>query len=670
MELWGEALAAGSIINRDGRMLRFFSLFLFFGFLNINPLVSSPVAAASKPNIENYGQLPKVRAFSISPDGRHFAYVARGEDNDLFYVLDSSSLKVVFASNITNVKARATEFITNKHVLIRASDTLRTQGYKGRREHSGALVYNLETGKVKLLLKGTRGIHPAQTGLGRIVGMNPEDESVFMPAFAIGTNPRYNLYKVNLNTGKGRLYSKGNKNTIDWFMDAQGNVLAREEYDEDEQLHSIHSRYSGQWQTIYSLNTSVPKISVQSVAKDGRWLLFIDNNNNRNALFSMDLLDGEVFGPEYESQDAEIDNLLVDINRQLQAVIYSGFKPSYEFVEQEFNQLFDRLALSFPSSSVHFESWNQDKTAIIILVSGGDAPGTYYLFDTEKVKLKRLVTQYDVDAIGEIKAIRYPARDGLKIPALLTLPPGDDDKKNLPLIALPHGGPESYDQIGFDWMAQYFAAKGYAVLQPNFRGSTGFGNKFRLAGYGRWGAEMQNDVSDGIAALAASGYIDPERVCIIGGSYGGYSALAGGAYSPELYRCIVSINGVSDLPRMLKSEKRRYGKDHWVVSYWSRIIGNSKTEIDKLKSISPVHFAADFKAPVLLLHGRDDTVVPIKQSDIMYKALRRADKSVELIRLKGEDHWLSSSATRLQLLTEIDQFLDEYNPVRVKVASQ
>lgn len=651
-------------------MVKILSLFLCVSFLSINPLVSSPVTAASKPTIEQYGQLPNVRALSISPDGKHFAYVARGADNDVFYVLDSTSLKVVYGSNITRIKARSTEFVTNKHVLLRASDTLRTEGYRGRREHTGAFVYSLETGKIKLLLKGTKGIHPAQTGLGKIVGMSSDGESVFMPAFATGSNPRYNLYKVNLNTGKGRLHTKGNKHTIDWFMDAQENVLAREEYNEDEQHHTIHSKYSGQWQTIYSLNTRVPKISVQSMAEDGRWLLFVDSNNNRNALFAMDLLDGEVFGPEYESEEADIDNLIVDINRQLQAVVYSGFKPSYEFIEEELNQLFDSLSLSFPASSVHVESWNEDKTAIIILVSGGDAPGSYYLFDTVKLKLKRLVTQYQVSEIGEIKAIRYSARDGLKIPALLTLPPGDSDKKNLPLIALPHGGPESYDQIGFDWMAQYFAAKGYAVLQPNFRGSAGFGNKFRRAGYGRWGAEMQDDVSDGVAALAASGYIDPEKVCIIGASYGGYSALAGGAYSPELYRCVVSINGVSDLPRMLKSEKRRYGKNHWVVSYWNRIIGDSETEVDKLKSISPVHFAANFSAPVLLLHGRDDTVVPIKQSDVMYKALKRADKPVKLTRLKGEDHWLSGSSTRLQLLGEIDEFLDEYNPVTPKAVSQ
>ena len=151
----------------------------------------------------------------------------------------------------------------------------------------------------------------------------------------------------------------------------------------------------------------------------------------------------------------------------------------------------------------------------------------------------------------------------------------------------------------------------------------------------------------------------------MGASYGGYSALAGGAFSPELYRCVISIAGVSDLPRMLSWEKSRYGRNHWVVSYWEKIIGESKSEREKLKAISPTNFADNFQAPVLLIHGRDDTVVPIRQSKEMYKALKKADKAVELITLKGEDHWLSSSETRLALLKEVDQFLQKHNPAGV-----
>lgn len=173
---------------------------------------------------------------------------------------------------------------------------------------------------------------------------------------------------------------------------------------------------------------------------------------------------------------------------------------------------------------------------------------------------------------------------------------------------------------------------------------------------------MQDDVSDGVKALIKFGYADPDRVCIVGSSYGGYSALAGGAFSPELYRCVVAVNGVSDLPRMLGDEKRRHGSNHWVVSYWTKVIGDSKHELEKLKQLSPANFAAQFQAPVLLIHSKDDTVVPIRQSRIMKRALKKAGKPVELISLKGEDHWLSVSASRRAMLKAIDRFLDVHNP--------
>ena len=228
---------------------------------------------------------------------------------------------------------------------------------------------------------------------------------------------------------------------------------------------------------------------------------------------------------------------------------------------------------------------------------------------------------------------------------------------------LPHGGPESYDSIGFDYMAQFFAQKGYLVIQPNFRGSTGFGYHFRDAGRGKWGREMQDDITDSLAHFVEAGVADPERACIVGFSYGGYAALAGGAFTPDLYKCVIAGAPVSDLPMMLNQERRDHGSDHWVVAYWKRVIGDSRKERELLKDVSPANFAESFQAPVLLLHGDDDTVVPIAQSRRMEARLKRADKQVEFVRLKGEDHWLSIAETRIQALEAMGSFLDKHLPV-------
>jgi dipeptidyl aminopeptidase/acylaminoacyl peptidase len=262
-----------------------------------------------------------------------------------------------------------------------------------------------------------------------------------------------------------------------------------------------------------------------------------------------------------------------------------------------------------------------------------------------------------VTAAAEMQAISYPAADGLTIPGFLTLPAGSG--KDLPLIVLPHGGPAYADTLDFDWWSQALAAQGYAVLQPNFRGSI-LNSNFLQAGFGEWGRKMQTDLSDGVRYLARQGTIDPKRVCIVGASYGGYAALAGVSIESGVYRCAVSVAGISDLRRFRK----------WTIAnqmghsqrYWDRFMGTADQNDPALIAISPIEHIAAVTVPVLLIHGRDDTVVPFEQSDVMLSALQRAGKPVTLVTMKHEDHWLSRSETRLQMLRATVDFLKVNNP--------
>jgi dipeptidyl aminopeptidase/acylaminoacyl peptidase len=269
---------------------------------------------------------------------------------------------------------------------------------------------------------------------------------------------------------------------------------------------------------------------------------------------------------------------------------------------------------------------------------------------------------YDgVETALETKRITYEAADGLKIPAYLTLPAGKPASK-LPLIVLPHGGPAYRDTADFDWWTQALAAQGYAVLRPNFRGSTTT-QSFMTAGYGQWGRKMQTDLSDGVRYLAKQGTIDPARVCIVGASYGGYAALAGVSLDPGVYRCAVSVAGISDLKQMLKWEKQREsGGDHVGTRFWNRFMGVTGPDDPSLDAISPIKHLDRVNVPVLLIHGKDDTVVAYEQSEIMLKALKKANKPVELVTLKKEDHWLSRGETRLQMLKSSMAFIEANNP--------
>ena len=257
------------------------------------------------------------------------------------------------------------------------------------------------------------------------------------------------------------------------------------------------------------------------------------------------------------------------------------------------------------------------------------------------------------------KPVRFKARDGLELTGYLTTPRGREPKA-LPLIVFPHGGPAARDTPGFDWWAQAMASRGYAVLQVNYRGSDGLGEPLLAAGYGQWGRKMQTDLSDGVRALAERGVIDPKRVCIVGASYGGYAALAGAAMDPGVYRCAASFGGLSDLGRFVSWSRAKAGPE--AFRYWTRFMGAESDRAAVLAEISPVAHVDKVTIPILLIHGKDDSVVPLEQSQIMADALRKAGKPVELVVEKGEDHWLSRGETRLAMLQATMAFLEKNNP--------
>jgi dipeptidyl aminopeptidase/acylaminoacyl peptidase len=255
--------------------------------------------------------------------------------------------------------------------------------------------------------------------------------------------------------------------------------------------------------------------------------------------------------------------------------------------------------------------------------------------------------------------VSYKAADGLAMDGVLTLPPGRDPK-GLPVVVLPHGGPSADNRVEFDWWAQAFASRGYAVFQPNFRGSTNRGDAFRRAGYGEWGRKMQTDLSDGLAELGRRGIVDPSRACIVGASYGGYAALAGVTLQQGVYRCAASVAGVADINLMYDTDVRESGNSRMTWKSLREALGDPKG----YAAISPRRFAARADAPILLVHGRDDTVVPLRQSQVMADALKDAGKPYELVVLAGEDHWLSRGETRKQMLAATVAFVEKNNPAR------
>jgi len=333
--------------------------------------------------------------------------------------------------------------------------------------------------------------------------------------------------------------------------------------------------------------------------------------------------------------------------------------PVYRYFDERREALQKGLEQAFPGLSVHAVSTDVAGDKMVIETVGPRTPASYYLFDRNTHRATAIVASYpdlDTTALGEVRQYDYPARDNLHIPAYLTLPPGRE-AHDLPLVVLPHGGPDARDDMRFDFVAQFLATRGYAVLRPEFRGSRGFGRPFTVAGLHQWGLKMQDDISDGVKKAISDGIADPKRVCIFGASYGGYAALAGATVTPELYACVISFEGISNLPDMMGYEKRQFRVDITNGSFTTTRIGDIFMDSAQLDATSPALHADRVSAPVLLLHSELDVTVPIEQSEMMEAALKKAGKKVQFVRIPGDDHYMSLEPTRLRVLQEVEKFL-------------
>jgi dipeptidyl aminopeptidase/acylaminoacyl peptidase len=338
-----------------------------------------------------------------------------------------------------------------------------------------------------------------------------------------------------------------------------------------------------------------------------------------------------------------------------------GDEKRYQFFDPQDQKVWSAISAAYPGSSVTLQSVSDDRRKFVVRVDSPTDGPAFSLVDLNTGKAKWIGDEYlglKPADVAPARSISFKARDDLDLTGYLTLPQGRDQKK-LPLVVLPHGGPAVRDEPGFDWWSQALASRGYAVLRVNYRGSTGFGWDFQSQGFGQWGRRMQTDLSDGVRYLASQGVIDSARVCIVGASYGGYAALAGAMLDPGVYRCAASVSGPADLRRMIDWENGRQGRQGIASErYWLRYMG----AYESLGDISPAEHADKITIPILLIHGKDDTVVPFEQSEMMADALRKAGKPVEFVALKGEDHWLSRGDTRLQMLQAVTAFLEKNNP--------
>ncbi|MET0308464.1 MAG: S9 family peptidase [Sphingomonas sp.] len=466
--------------------------------------------------------------------------------------------------------------------------------------------------------------------------------------------------EVDVSNGKHKRVLPGREGVFNWFADAKGVVRMGVGGTLDGRTRRVVYRESerASFHVIDRAKSFRDGLTIPTLFLDqpNKALVVADDEQGFSALYELDLATMARGKQLFASKGYDIGGLVGDgTGAGYLGVRVNEDKPAIRWTDPAIEAMHKAVAAGIKGGEPRIVSLSRDRKTAIVQVGGPSAPGAYFLYRSDDGSMLRLSTSnttIGLKLMHPVKTIRYKARDGLEIAAVLTLPRGKTGK--LPLIVMPHGGPYARDSEEWDWWAQFLADRGYAVVQPNYRGSSGYGTSFAAKGEGQWGLAMQDDLNDAVTALADLGIADPGRVCMVGASYGGYAALRAAQRDGKLYRCAVSYAGVSDLNRMISYDSAFLGSES--RKDWLR------AQAPDFKQISPLFHPEQFSIPVLLVHGKKDRVVPINQSRVMVDKLKEAGKNVTYIEQPEADHHFTRSQDRLEFLKALEVFLAKYNP--------
>ena len=641
-------------------------------------------AAASPPPAEAFASLPAIRDVTLSPGGQMLAYFDSSAGDPRVVMFDIAAKKIVHILALeAGMTFRKLHWNDDSTLLYELSMSVVTPSRRGPHEDPDIQreIYRIYATDVsnptpRLMLKSDMELAYV-TGVTVLKWRTSKPHTMIIQTYnwsergmggfdalrGKGSTWARSVYEVDTQTGKGTLLDIGDPYTTRYAVDADGKLLARDEWNIDAQTYDVIAKRGGTWSKIYSEKRRDPLKMLEPTADaTGVWLLGADTDG-RVKVWSLPL-DGSPRKVAFEDPQSDVNRVTIDDTGALQAV---WLGPSYDhpiWFDKADEQRRAAMLSPFPNLKVDFLSHSDDNHLQILSTSGAASPPVFYLIDLKSHRASIVGSEYpalDGVKLGKVVSFDYKAHDGTDIPGYLTLPP-EAPSAAPPLIVLPHGGPDARDDMTFEWLRQYLATRGYAVFQPQFRGSWGFSEAFRSAGDRQWGLLMQDDITDGVHALIDKGQADPNRICIVGYSsghgYAGYAALAGAAFTPDLYQCAVSINGISDLPTFLDFEAQRAGADSSSVAYWHTHLGERGDP--NVMGRSPARAIDRFKAPVLLIYSAHDSVVPIDQSTHMAEAMRNQARHVKLVELPDEDHGLSHTVTRVKALEEMTKFLHDH----------
>ena len=615
---------------------------------------------------EVFGSPPLIGTVKISPSGEKIAMYATLDNGDSAILIrdltKNEPLKPITSSDNKSLKLLSFNWFDDEIIL--ASAWLAQDLYNTKADYTRLLRVNVDGSGFEPLFKKRHfkdlPLRWEEFNQTRIIDWLPDDDENILVMLRMSNARSPDVVKLNVKKNSIKTVKKGVAGVGSWMTDEDGRVRIGNTYDRNRSAGSIIFQEEGstKWRTIWDYSSfGEDSVSVLGFGKEPNKVWYEAYKDGRVAVFSADISKQNI-EPElvYSHPKRDVETYL-RYRKDKKDPIGIGFRDeNFHHVtwDKEAADFEKSIYALFPDKEVYFGGTSDDRNRYIIFVENSSTAGSFYLGDKKLGTLDLVAHSYPALAnkvLPAKKAFFYKARDGLEIEAFLTLPEGKD--KNLPTIIFPHGGPIAADgEKGFDYWTSFFSNRGYAVVQMNFRGSTGYGFDFMKAGLGQWGGQMQKDVEDATYWAIKEGIADPDRICIVGGSYGGYAALMGAATS-DLYQCSVSFAGVSDLLYLLDGS-RRYGGEETL-----RIMLGDKSRTE-LKEISPVNLADQIKIPVLLVQGDDDSRVLLKHGEAMRDALEEAGVDYIYIQQEDSDHFLTLKRNRLQFFEETEKFLKRH----------
>ncbi len=637
--------------------------------LFVTSSVSAQAPAAATPakvdaiSVASFAAAPMMEAPDLSPNGKWVAakVAINGRQMLAMYNLfDAAAKPTVIGLDGGKVDADSWYWVNDDWLLVGLSATEIVESDPWRISR----VISVERATGKTIQLGWKGagqnasdvLWIAKDGTPRILlGLQ---NSIYSNEEAFWTEVR----EFDVSTGKSKIAASRRANVMDYYADAQGNVRLGYGYNDERRTSRLLYRPGGKGSFAEIDRADAKKdesltFPAMFLAAPDQALTF-DNSDGFEAVYELDVKTLKRGKRIFGVAGYDVGSLIASPSGDAMiGVRVAENRYKTYWLDPEMATVQKNLDQAVGADNGQIVSWDRQMSQLLVKVGGPSQAGAYYTYNAKNGgSLSRLAfinPNLANRKQAPITTIAYKARDGLDIPAILTLPK-DRPAKNLPLIVLPHGGPGARDVESWDWWVQFLAWRGYAVIQPNYRGSTGLGKAFRDKGEGEWGLKMQDDLNDAITHLAKQGIADHKRVCMAGASYGGYAALRAAQRDGALYRCAISYAGVSNVAAMSRYDQRTIAGNS-ARAYWKESAPNSE-------QVSPVRNAKDFSAPVLIMHGKNDLRVPVSQSRDMANKLKTEGKTYRYVEQPLGDHHFSRTEDRLQFLNEMDAFLAKYNP--------